>query len=237
MFSARLGVTGCGRRAERQEILGVVTADNVRHMPPRGRYLAHEAGLLAGVSGKKMGQWARRGYIRSSVSEDPPRVYSYQDIAEAMVVHELLENEVTHADIKTAIFTLHEYGDWPLTHAPLSTGGGRVYARKGDVSYDVGRRGWQQVVAPDNLQAIADRLRRGGWVVRELPDLEYIEVDPDRYSGRPTIKGRRIPAAKVAAMAQTEDGRVTLREDYELSDAEIADAERWWRKSSELAAA
>jgi uncharacterized protein (DUF433 family) len=221
-----------------------VTVGKVHHLPPRGRYLAHEAGLLAGVSGVTIGQWARRGYIKSSVHSGRPRVYSYQDIAEAMVVHELLETHVTHKDIKTAINTLRdEQGDWPLTSADLvahvdpETQKGKVFARKGDVSYDVGNKGWQQVVDPDNLKAIANRLRRGGWAVRDLPDLEYIEVDPDRYSGRPTIKGRRIPAAKVAAMAQTAEGRDVLREDYELSEAEIHDAERWWRKSSELAAA
>ena len=216
---------------------------NVRHMPPRGRYLAHEVGLLAGVPGHTIGQWARRGYIKSSVSAGRPREYSYQDIAEAMVVHELLENHIPHRDIKTAIHSLREYGDWPLTNADLvasidpETNKGRVYAVRDDAAYDVGRLGWQQVVNPDNLNVIRDRLRRGGWVVRELPDLEHIEVDPDRLSGRPTIKGRRIPAAKVAAMASTDEGRAILRGDYDLSDREIADAERWWRASSELAAA
>lgn len=208
--------------------------DNVRHMPPRGRYLAHEAGMLAGVSGVKMGQWARREYIKSSVSEKAPRIYSFQDIAEAMVVHELLENDVTHLDIKTAITSLHEYGDWPLTAAPIGTSRGRVYAQLGGVKYDVGKRGWQQIVSEDNLSLIADQLRRGGWAVRSVPDLEHIEVDPDRLSGRPTIRGRRIPAAKVAAMATTDDGREILRDDYDLSDAEITDAERWWRASAEL---
>jgi uncharacterized protein (DUF433 family) len=210
---------------------------NVRNLPPRGRYLAHEVGLLAGVPGHTIGQWARRGYICSSVSEDRPRVYSYQDIAEAMVVHELLEESVTHRDIKTAITSLRtDHGDWPLTHADLVTSEGKVYARHGGHAYDVGRRGWQQVIDPDNLQVIAERLRRGGWVVRQLPDLEHIEVNPDRLSGRPTIKDRRLPAAKVAAIAATEEGREILYEDYELSDREIDDAVRWWKASSELAA-
>lgn len=90
-------------------------------MPPRGRYLAHEVGLLAGVPGHTIGQWARRGYIKSSVSQDRPRIYSYQDVAEAMVVHDLLTRAVPHREIRTAIDSLHEYGDWPLTHAPLAT--------------------------------------------------------------------------------------------------------------------
>jgi len=153
------------------------------------------------------------------------------------VVHELLDKDVRHLDIKNAIAELRaEYGDWPLTHADLVTSEGRVYAQHGGQSYDVGRRGWQQVINPENLGAIAERLRRGGWVVRQLPDLKYIEVDPDRLSGRPTIKDRRVPAVKVAVMAATEDGKSILREDYELSDPEINDAVRWWKASSELAA-
>ncbi|HEX7083960.1 MAG TPA: DUF433 domain-containing protein [Gaiellaceae bacterium] len=206
-------------------------------MPPRGRYLAHEVGLLAGVPGHTIGQWARRGYIKSSVAVGQPRIYSYQDIAEAMVVHDLLDHDVPHKYIKGAITRLHEYGDWPLTHAPLAVAEGRVYTKEGDRAYDVGDRGWQQVVDPENLKLIASQLRRGGWAVRELPDLEYIEIDPDFLSGRPTIKGRRIPAAKVAAMATTDEGREILREDYDLTDAEISDAERWWQASARLAEA
>lgn len=210
---------------------------NVRHMPPRGRYLAHEAGVLAGVSGAKIGQWARRGYIRSSVDDGRPRVYSYQDIAEAMVVHDLLTRNVPHREIKHAIASLAKYGNWPLTHAPLATADGRVFAEEDDAAYDVGRTGWQQAITPENLEKIASQLKRGGWAVRDLPDLEYIEVDPDRLSGRPTIKGRRIPAAKVASLARTPQGWDILREDYELADPEIADAQRWWAKVTELAQA
>ena len=51
-------------------------------------------------------------------------------------------------------------------------------ARHDGVAYDVGKRGWQQVVNDDNLKLIASQLRRGGWAVREDPDLEHIEVNP-----------------------------------------------------------
>ena len=46
------------------------------HARPHGRFLASEAGELAGVSGTTIGQWARRGLIRSSIYDDEPRVYS-----------------------------------------------------------------------------------------------------------------------------------------------------------------
>jgi DNA-binding transcriptional MerR regulator len=56
---------------------------HIRELPPRGHYLASEVGRLAGVSGQSIGQWARNGYLRSSQSDGPPRVYSFQDVAEA----------------------------------------------------------------------------------------------------------------------------------------------------------
>ena len=66
---------------------------------PHGRFLASEAGELAGVSGTTIGQWARRGLIRSSISDDEPRVYSVEDVAEAAVVRALLERGIRHGDL------------------------------------------------------------------------------------------------------------------------------------------
>ncbi|MGI8779293.1 MAG: DUF433 domain-containing protein [Solirubrobacteraceae bacterium] len=51
--------------------------------------------------------------------------------------------------------------------------------------------------------------------------------DPERLSGRPMIRGRRIAAEDVARIAEESGGDV-LVEDYELSEREIADARRWW---------
>lgn len=210
-------------------------------MPPRGHYLAWEAGQLAGVSGRTIGQWARRGYIRSSQRADIPRIYSFQDVAEAMVVHELLDRGVVHRDIRKALDLLQEYGDWPLTEASLSTeptqGRTRLLVNRDDAAYDVADRGWQQVVSRENLAEIRTQLQRGGWAVRRLPDLEHIEVDPDRLSGRPSIRGRRIAAQDVVELAAGPDGMETLLEDYELDRAEVVDARRWWREVSRLQAA
>jgi len=207
---------------------------SVTELPPRGHYLAHEVGHLAGVSGPQIGQWARNGYIRSSQSPGPPRIYSFQDVAEAMVVHELREAGVPYAAIKRTIKDLRErYGDWPLTHAKLATAEGRVYARADKSLYDIGRRGWQQLHLDEgDLRRIVGLLQRGGWAARDLPDLRYVEVDPDRLSGRPTIRGRRVPAEKVGRLAAVVGGRAELVEDYGLSEDEIRDAERWWQAAS-----
>jgi uncharacterized protein (DUF433 family)/DNA-binding transcriptional MerR regulator len=216
----------------------------VAQLPPRGHYLAHEVGLLAGVSGRTIGSWARYGLIDSSQSNDVPRVYSFQDAAEAIVVHALLDVGVAHRDIRRAVATLREeFGSWPLSTAPLyalpapepnpeptAQGRGVVVLGLGEAFYDIGRRGWQSVAAPgilDGLQRVVGLLRRGGWVAREL-QLENVEIDPDRLSGRPTIRGRRLAVEKVAQLAAEDGGIEILRQDYDLDDGAIRDAVRWY---------
>lgn len=211
---------------------------SVAELPPRGHYLAREVGRLAGVSGRTIGQWARRGYIRSSQSPGPPRVYGYQDIAEAMVVHALLEEHVAHQAIKDAIGWLRdEYGsNWPLSHAQ------RLYVpethprhlgkdgrRKRPVVVEgIDTRTGHPVLGGVDLVEIATELRHGGWAVRKMADLRHIEVNPDRLSGRPAIAGRRVPAEDVARLAEQPGGYAILRDEYDLEDEQIEDARRWW---------
>jgi uncharacterized protein (DUF433 family) len=208
-------------------------------MEPRGHYTAREAGLLAGVSGTTIGQWARRGYIRASQVDQPPYDYSYQDIAEAIIVHELLDAGVPHRRVEQAISALRErYGNrWPLQAADLGTDGGGVVAIERDSTWDLGDGVWQRQIAPDNLRRVAGILRRGGWAARNLTNLRHVEVNPDRLSGRPTITGRRVSAEMVGQMADEPDGIEELREGFDLSDAEITDARDWWRAAREYAEA
>jgi uncharacterized protein (DUF433 family) len=214
-----------------------MTKDNIECMSPRGHYTAREAGVLAGVSGNKIGQWARRGYIRASQSDYPPYVYSYQDVGEAILVHELLEASVTHLKIRRAIAALRErFGNrWPLQGAELATADGGVVTFADDALYDIGDKVWQQQIRPENLRRIAGLLRRGGWAARALPDLQHIEVNPDRLSGRPTIVGRRVPVEVVAQIADEPGGIDELHEGFDLNDAQINDARQWWHAVREYA--
>jgi hypothetical protein len=124
-----------------------------------GRFLAGEVGDLAGVSGTTIGQWARRGYIRASRSAGDPHVYSLEDVLEASVVHALLERGIGHAAIRRTIAALAEYGDWPLTVAPLATtsgnGGPRiVLAERGGV-FALSGRGWQRLAVEPPLRRLS----------------------------------------------------------------------------------
>ena len=131
---------------------------------PHGRFLAGEAGELAGVSGTTIGQWARRGYIRASQSDGHPHVYSVEDVAEAAIVHALLERGVRHADVRRAVERLGDYGEWPLSEAPLATtadgGRPRIVLRERDGVYELAPRGWQRMCAAPPLEDVRLRLRR-----------------------------------------------------------------------------
>jgi uncharacterized protein (DUF433 family) len=138
-----------------------------------------------------------------------------------MVVHELLVRGVPRLSIRAAVEQLRgRYGDWPLSGARIATSGSEIVVA-GDAVAQTPLPGLEE------LRLVRDQLRRGGWAVRLLPDLGEIEVDPDRLSGRPTIRSTRIPAEDVARLARSAGGREALVREYGLSDAQIADAVRW----------
>jgi DNA-binding transcriptional MerR regulator len=124
---------------------------------PHGRFLAGEAGELIGVSGTTIGQWARRGYIRASRSTGDPHVYSLEDVAEAWVVHALLERGVGHAAVRRTIAALGGHGAWPLLGVALATTDGsapRVVLCEPDGIYALSGRGWQRLAVRPPLRAL-----------------------------------------------------------------------------------
>jgi uncharacterized protein (DUF433 family)/DNA-binding transcriptional MerR regulator len=217
---------------------------------PRGRYLADEVGRLAGVSGHEIGQWKHHGYIRASrASGGYPLVYSYQDVAEAMLVHALRERGIEYGAIRRAIAELRdEFGAWPLSAAkgalrvpaarPDRAGhSSTIVLRRDGHSHDIGAPFATEVLTDKDLVQVASDLERGGWAARQLPKLRHIEVNPNRLSGQPVVRGKRVPATDAGRLAQTDEGRKLLRSDYALSRAEIDDVRDWWREVSSYEAA
>jgi len=130
---------------------------------PHGRFLAGEAGELAGVSGTTIGQWARRGLIRSSISDDEPRVYSVEDVTEAAVVRGLLDRGIRHGDVHRLIARLSDYGRWPLSEAALATTTEpvpRVVLREDGGDWVLTARGWQRPATALALRDVRLRLKR-----------------------------------------------------------------------------
>lgn len=189
-----------------------------------GHYSAAEVARLAGVSPRRIGSWARYGII-PSVSQKP-RVYSYADAGEAVLVRYLLEQGVTTSTIRLIVLGLRErHGRWPLANAPLEHDGAFLVTREGDEVFFSAAVPDQQVAAGTflNLKQVRSALERGGWVAIQTPR-EHIEVDPERLSGQPVVRGHRVSTETVAELAKRPEGRALLREDYQLTDEEITDA-------------
>ncbi len=189
-----------------------------------GHYSAAEVGRLAGVSARRVGQWARFGII-PSISRRP-RVYSYADAGEAVLVRYLVQLGLKPREVRQIVENLRDqYGEWPLASAPLEHDGKLVVVKEGKDVYISALRSGHEVIAGTliDLKAVRAALGRGGWVAWKQPR-QHIEVDPERLSGRPTIRGRRISPETVADLAQRPEGRQILVDDFGLSEAEIEDA-------------
>lgn len=190
-----------------------------------GHYSASEVARLAGVSPRRVGSWARYGII-PSVSKRP-RVYSYADAGEAVLVRYLIEQRFATRKIRQIVENLRrEYGQWPLATAPLKHDGRlAVIEKDGEVYIDAADSGEQRVIAKTllDLKAVRAALENGGWVAYEKPR-RHIQVDPERLSGQPALRGRRVSTETVADLARRPEGRELLRADFELSEDEIREA-------------
>lgn len=204
---------------------------------PIGYYTAGEVARLAGVSPRRVGQWARYGIIAPTVSRQP-NIYSYADAGEAVLTHYLVKQGKKPRDVRLMVEHLREkYGQWPLATAPLEHEGKLVVIRGEDGLYDVAHPNGHKVIEGTfvDLRRIRDALSYGGWVSLDKPR-KHIEVDPDLHSGEPVIRGRRLATSRVAALAAEPKGRVALRKDFELTDAEIDEAVEYEKDVAALAA-
>lgn len=204
---------------------------------PSGVFPPFRAGALAGVSGNRVGQWARYELIKPTLFRGrPANLYEFRDVAEAIVVHWLLERGFSYRDIHLAIEQARsQYGDWPLLSAPLGVAqhavvgdprGTIVLEVERGIYVDTRRGGHQVTLRPELLEGARDMLRRGGWLAAQLK-LERIEVDPGKLGGAPVLRGRRWPIERVAQLAADEAGIRVLLDDYGLHPRDIEESVRW----------
>jgi uncharacterized protein (DUF433 family)/DNA-binding transcriptional MerR regulator len=204
-----------------------------------GYYTTADVARLAGLTPHRVARWARMGIIRHSVSSEP-NIYSYADVGEAILAHYLADHGKRAGEIGELVERLRdEYGEWPLAIAPLKHDGALCAfwdeERKVHVSADI--PGHDLIKGTlFNLKEIRKALGRGGWVSLKNPRL-HIEIDPERHSGEPVVKGRRLSTQRVASLAAEPEGRTELEEDFQLSGAEIDDAVGYERDIAELVAA
>jgi uncharacterized protein (DUF433 family)/DNA-binding transcriptional MerR regulator len=190
-----------------------------------GHYSAAEVARLAGVSARRIGSWARYGII-PSVSRRP-RVYSYADAGEAVLVRYLIEQKFQPRKIRLIVENLRQgYGQWPLAAAPLKHDGRlAVIEKDGKVWIDAADNNEQRVMGKTllDLKAVKSALEHGGWVGFKTPR-KHIQVDPERLSGQPVVRDRRISTETVADLAKRPEGRALLHNDFDLTDEEIDEA-------------
>ncbi len=203
-----------------------------------GYYTTADVARLSGMSPHRVARWARMGIIRHSISARP-NIYSYADVGEAILAHHLAEQGKKPGEIKELVEHLREeYGPWPLGVAPIEHDGPLCAMwdedRRVHVSADIPGHDLLKGTLL-NLKGIREALSHGGWVSLKTPR-KHIEIDPERHSGEPVIKGRRLSTQRVANLAAEPKGRVVLRNDFDLTDAEIDDAVGYERDLAALAA-
>lgn len=213
------------------------------HPPGRlGVFAPYRAGALAGVSGRRIGQWARYGLIRPHVYEGrPANRYAFLDVAEAIVVHWLQRRGFKLEEIHSAITEAHrEYPEWPLVTAPLGVARHAgvddrgLIAQEVDGQYiEISRPTGQAVLQPEIFIRAQEVLQKGGWLADELA-LTRIEVDPEKLGGAPSLRGRRWSIERVAQVAADDEGRELLVEDYGLDEEDIDESVRWTEAAAAL---
>lgn len=207
-------------------------------------YSPSMAGALAGVSGQSIGQWARHNMIQPTVYEGrPANLYSYYDVAEALVVRWMLDEGISHRDIRLALDGVRDrYPRWPLLRADIGVGRlsvddrARLVRREAPGVYvdATGRdpEGWI-IIPPTLLGRARDMLAHGGWLAA-ANKLDRIEVAPRKMGGVPTLRDRRWTVDQVARISDDDAGRYLLREAYGLSEDEIREARTWAEAAQEL---
>jgi len=209
-----------------------------------GVFPPFRAGALAGVSGNRIGQWARYGLIKPTLFRGrPANIYEFRDVAEAIVVHWLLDRGFSYVDIHHAIGRARvDHSNWPLLTAPLGIAQhaiagdpkGAIVLEVAQGTYvDTGSGGNQITLKPQLLEAASDMLRRGGWLAAKM-NLQRIEVDPGKLGGAPVVRGRRWPIDRVAQLAADKAGRAVLMDDYGLHRMDIEESVRWVRAAAKL---
>lgn len=205
-------------------------------------YSPGRAGALAGVSGQRLGQWARNLIVRPSVYKGrPTNLYSYFDVAEAVAVNWLRSERFRYDEIHTAIQAARvDQPDWPLSQSDLGVARadpdedrGAIVKREGPIYVDITYEGDQVTLRPSFLFHVSDVLRSGGWIARQL-GLEHLEVQPGRLGGLPTLKGRRWAVQHVALIAEDHAGRSTLVDDYGLLPVEVDECVAWSEAAAKL---
>lgn len=221
----------------------------VTSMLDREVYLYAEVDRIVGLRSGTARRWIN-GYQRGGRRYEPILRVTARDtewatwgeFVETRILAELRE-EVQTRRLRLAVLALRDqfHLDYPLAHLRpyLSTqqrelvisGGGhgldeaQMVVRTGQMLLG---DGWPLI---ERAKLAVDEC--GERVVAELPvddAFPDIVVNPQRFSGQPTITGRRVAIATIAGMAEAGESEADLAADYGLSIAQVRAAIEYAKK-------
>lgn len=201
---------------------------------------------LAGVTVRRLRQWRRSGIVKASAL--PPRrgvpcAYRWDEYRRARVAALLLTHGLQPRHLRAV---LNDYCEViaPDLELPTTVAGQRAIVRPEDghghtadrdrqgAAFDfvsaaaldeemiAGRLGGQ---LPDGIASI-DVLNEfsRGWPLGQLQEFaDVVELRPDVMGGSPTLKGRRLETAALAALAQAGETVAAIAEAYELTRSTV----------------
>ncbi len=172
-----------------------------------GAYTAERAAALAGVPGRTVHHWARKGHLLPSVSE-APRLYSFADLLALRVLYWLrrpkhaLDHEIPATSmpkIQRAIERIHRLGlDW-IEDGQSTLNGDVAINAPGIPAHRVHGQLFQTEVI-DVLAPFEGMEGAGGPDLRRPRPL--LRILPRKISGAPHIEGTRLPTESVHALAK-----------------------------------
>lgn len=208
-------------------------------MLDRDVYLYGEVDRIVGLRVGTARRWIN-GYERSGRYYDPilriePRDTEWATWGEFVETRILAEyrEEVHTRRLRPAIVALRqEYrSDYPLAYVqPYLSVVNRDLTIAGDEDTRVVVRTGQMILGDGwpviEQSQLATDARGENFVAEMPPDIDFpgIVVNPNRYSGQPTFKGRRVSVATIAGMVRAGEAETDLAADYALSLAQVTDA-------------
>ncbi|UXA16741.1 DUF433 domain-containing protein [Mycobacterium sp. SMC-4] len=212
----------------------------VLNLLDRDVYLYSEVDRIVGLRPGTARRWIN-GYSRAGKHHDPilriePRDTEWAtwgEFVEARILKEYRE-EIHTRRLREAVSALRqEYRrDYPLAYLQpyLSVVDKDLTIRANDAEAQVVVRTGQSLLGegwPVIQQSQLAEDDKGMKFVAELPpDIDFpdIVVNPNRYSGLPTFRGRRVSVATIAGMVAAGEAPSDLAADYGLSLAQVENA-------------
>ncbi|WP_374975200.1 DUF433 domain-containing protein [Microbacterium trichothecenolyticum] len=181
---------------------------------------------LSGTTIAQLAYWRRTDVLVPEIkSSGRPLLYSFRDIY-ALRTFARLRQELPLQQIRRALRTLQERGpfDHPADYKWFGDGDSIVLWREGDNAMDAVKHPGQTLLATFE-DVLSEFTNRAGQHVADLRrPAPFLEVEPARLGGWPTIEGTRVPFDAVADLVA--DGSVPVEDIGDYYPSVTPDAAR-----------